>query len=35
MTTWAGQPLNLDSDGTVLAVGDPTLHIKAMEILAG
>ena len=35
MTTWAGQPLNLDSDGPVLAVGDPPLHIKAMEILAG
>lgn len=35
MTDWSGRPLNLDGDGTVLAVGDKRLHGPAMDILGG
>jgi len=34
MTDWAGRALNLDGDGTVLAVGDKALHGRAMAILS-
>jgi histidinol phosphatase-like enzyme (inositol monophosphatase family) len=33
-TDWAGRPLRLDSDGTVLAVGDPALLPAASAILS-
>lgn len=33
VTDWAGQPLTLDSDGTVLAVGDPRLLPEAVALL--
>lgn len=35
MTDWQGKRLGLDSDGRVLATGNPVLHAKALEILAG
>jgi len=35
MTDWQGKPLGLDSDGRVLAAGDPTLAAKARAVLAG
>jgi inositol-phosphate phosphatase/L-galactose 1-phosphate phosphatase/histidinol-phosphatase len=35
MTDWSGRPLGLDSDGTVLATGDPGLHGPALDILRG
>ena len=35
MTDWHGNPLGLDNDGTVLAVGDARLHAPAMAALAG
>jgi myo-inositol-1(or 4)-monophosphatase len=34
VTDWAGQPLRLDGDGTVLAVGDPALLPEAVRLLA-
>jgi len=34
VTDWAGRPLALDSDGSVLAVGDPTLLPQAVAHLA-
>jgi myo-inositol-1(or 4)-monophosphatase len=34
-TDWAGRPLRLDGDGTVLAVGDPTLLPQLSAILSG
>lgn len=34
-TDWAGQPLRLDGDGTVLAVGDPALLGETAGLLAG
>ena len=34
-TDWAGRPLRLDGDGTVLAVGDPGLLPEASRLLAG
>jgi hypothetical protein len=33
-TDWAGRPLRLDGDGTVLAVGDPALLPKVSKILS-
>jgi len=33
-TDWAGRPLHLDSDGTVLAVGDPALLPEVTSLLA-
>ncbi len=33
MTDWQGAPLGLQSDGTVLAVGDPALHAKLVKVL--
>ena len=34
-TDWAGRPLRLDGDGTVLAVGDPALLPEISRLLAG
>jgi myo-inositol-1(or 4)-monophosphatase len=34
-TDWAGRPLRLDGDGTVLAVGDPALLPRVSNILSG
>lgn len=34
-TDWAGKPLRLDGDGTVLAVGDPALLAETSRLLAG
>ncbi len=34
-TDWAGRPLALDGDGTVLAVGDPALLAPASSLLSG
>jgi histidinol phosphatase-like enzyme (inositol monophosphatase family) len=31
ITDWAGRPLGPDSDGRVLAAGDPALHAQALE----
>jgi myo-inositol-1(or 4)-monophosphatase len=33
-TDWAGKPLRLDGDGTVLAVGDPALLAEASALLS-
>jgi myo-inositol-1(or 4)-monophosphatase len=33
-TDWAGRPLRLDSDGSVLAVGDPALLPAASALLS-
>ncbi|MBK1657028.1 inositol monophosphatase family protein [Paracraurococcus ruber] len=35
MTGWAGEPLTLESDGRVLAVGDPALLGEAVGLLQG
>ncbi|MDD9878554.1 MAG: histidinol-phosphatase [Magnetovibrio sp.] len=35
MTDWSGRPLNLDGDGSVLAIGDKRLKDEVMAILAG
>jgi myo-inositol-1(or 4)-monophosphatase len=35
VTDWDGQPLQPDSDGRVLAVGDPALLPQAVALLAG
>ena len=35
ITDWQGKELDLNSQGHVLASGDPALHKKAMQILAG
>lgn len=34
ITDWQGRPLGLESDGRVLAAGDPALHRKALDLLA-
>lgn len=34
MTDWAGAPLSLDGDGTVLACGDPAMHADAIAALS-
>lgn len=34
ITDWRGRPLSLDSDGRVLAAGDPARHAEALELLA-
>ena len=34
ITDWQGRPLGLESDGRVLAAGDPALHRAAVELLA-
>ena len=34
-TDWAGKPLDLASDGTIVAAGDARLHALALETLAG
>ncbi len=33
ITDWSGRPLGLDSDGRVLACGDPACHAEALAIL--
>lgn len=35
VTDWAGQPLTMHSDGRVVAAGDPRLHARALEVIAG
>ena len=35
ITDWDGRPLNLHSDGRVLAAGDPRAHAQALKILHG
>jgi histidinol-phosphatase len=35
LTDWAGAPLGLDSDGRVLAAGDPRCHAAALALLTG
>ncbi|MCW5744870.1 MAG: histidinol-phosphatase [Alphaproteobacteria bacterium] len=35
ITDWRGQPLDRDSDGTVLAAGDRMAHAAALAVLAG
>jgi inositol-phosphate phosphatase/L-galactose 1-phosphate phosphatase/histidinol-phosphatase len=34
-TDWAGKPLDLGSDGTIVAAGDGRLHALALQTLAG
>ncbi|MBI1206318.1 MAG: histidinol-phosphatase [Azospirillum sp.] len=34
ITDWQGEPLSLDSDGRVLAAGDPRSHAEALAMLA-
>ncbi len=34
ITDWAGQPLTLDSDGSVLATGDARVHAEAVVLLS-
>lgn len=35
MTDWSGNPLGAESDGRVIAVGDPALLAPALKLLAG
>jgi len=35
ITDWHGKPLDMHSDGSVLAAGDAALHRAAMDVLAG
>ncbi len=35
ISDWCGRPLGLDSDGRVIAAGDPAAHARAVEALAG
>ena len=35
MSDWQGRPLSLESDGRVIAAGDPALHAAALVRLAG
>jgi inositol-phosphate phosphatase/L-galactose 1-phosphate phosphatase/histidinol-phosphatase len=35
MTDWQGRPLDLASDGRVVAAGDPRMHSAALDALAG
>lgn len=35
ITDWAGQPLSLESDGTVIAAGDARVHREAVTLLSG
>ena len=35
ITDWTGKPLDMNSDGAVLAAGDPAVHRAAMKVLAG
>jgi fructose-1,6-bisphosphatase/inositol monophosphatase family enzyme len=32
ISDWAGRPLTLNSDGRVLAVGDPALHQVVLDL---
>lgn len=34
MTDWRGNPLGVESDGRVLAAGDPALHRQVIDLLA-
>jgi inositol-phosphate phosphatase/L-galactose 1-phosphate phosphatase/histidinol-phosphatase len=35
ITDWQGKPLDIGSDGTVLAASDPALHRATIEVLSG
>jgi fructose-1,6-bisphosphatase/inositol monophosphatase family enzyme len=35
ITDWRGKELDIDSDGSVLAAGDPATHRAAMAVLGG
>ena len=35
ITDWHGKPLDMRSDGSVLAAGDAALHRAALDVLAG
>ncbi|MEK9725609.1 MAG: histidinol-phosphatase [Rhodospirillaceae bacterium] len=35
VTDWAGRPLGLEGDGTVIAVGDPARQAEILDILGG
>ena len=35
ITDWHGKELDIDSDGSVLAAGDPALHRAASAVLNG
>jgi inositol-phosphate phosphatase / L-galactose 1-phosphate phosphatase / histidinol-phosphatase len=35
ITDWRGKPLDMNSDGSVLAAGDSSLHLAAQKILVG
>jgi histidinol phosphatase-like enzyme (inositol monophosphatase family) len=35
ITDWRGKPLDMHSDGSVLAAGDPAVHRQASQVLAG
>jgi len=35
ITDWKGRELNMHSDGSVLAAGDPAIHRAAAAVLAG
>jgi len=35
VTDWAGRPLTMTSDGTVLAAANPAVHAAAQALLAG
>ena len=35
ITDWRGQPLTIDSDGDVIALGDKRLHTAAVQLLSG
>ena len=35
ITDWRGKALDVNSDGSVIAAGDPALHRAAIEVLAG
>ena len=35
ITDWRGKPLDINSDGSVVAAGDPAIHRAAMTVLAG
>ena len=35
ITDWRGRPLDMHSDGSVLAAGDPATHRAAMKVLGG
>ena len=34
VSDWAGEPLNLNSDGSTIAAGDARLHAEVVSVLA-